>query len=264
MNQDQHGTGHGSRARTAFGQRAADYANSQVHVSDDSLEIIRGLVGIASSPSQWAVDLGTGAGFNAFNMAQLDYRTVATDPAGLMLREARRIGGERGLCNLTLCQSSAESLPFASSSLDIVGSRMAAYHFGDYQAVISEAHRVLKVGGALLIADSVAPEDSSVSDWMEDVELRRDFSHVENRKASVIEALVTERGLDMVDRVHTSNHLRFNGWVARTAIPESDAESLRRVFLNAPTAVKDAFEIQEVGDDIHFAWPCLVFRALKN
>jgi len=147
--------------------------------------------------------------------------------------------------------------------LDIVGSRMAAHHFGDYQAVITEAHRVLKVGGALLIADSVAPEDSSVRDWMEEIELRRDYSHIENRKASAIQELVAERGLDMVDRVHTSIHLKFNGWVARTAIPMAEAESLRRDFLNAPAAVKEAFEIEEVDDDIHFAWPCLVFRAVK-
>ncbi len=255
MNKDQH--------RAPFGVRATDYTVSQVHVSDDSLEIIRGLLGAASSPSQWAIDLGTGAGFNAFNMAQLDYQTVATDPAGPMLREAQRIGAERGLSNLALCQSPAESLPFATGSLDIVASRMAAHHFGDYQAVISEARRVLKVGGALLIADSVAPEDSSVRDWMEDVELRRDYSHVENRKASVIEALVTDRGLDMVDRVHTSIHLKFNGWVARTAVPDFEVESLRRGFLNAPLAVMDEFEIQEAGDDIDFAWPCLIFRAFK-
>jgi ubiquinone/menaquinone biosynthesis C-methylase UbiE len=64
-------------------------------------------MGAAATPSQWAIDLGTGAGFNAFNIAQLDYRTVATDPAAPMLREARRIGAERGLTNLTLCQTPA-------------------------------------------------------------------------------------------------------------------------------------------------------------
>lgn len=255
MNKDQH--------RAAFGVRAGDYAVSQVHVSDDSLEIIRGLLGAASSPSQRAIDLGTGAGFNAFNMAQLDYQTVATDPAGPMLREAQRISGERGLSNLDLCQTSAECLPFADGSLDVVASRMAAHHFRDYQAVVSEAHRVLKVGGALIIADSVAPDDDSVRDWMEDIELRRDYSHIENRKSSVIEATVVEQGLSMVDRVHTSIHLKFNGWVARTAIPEPEAASLRLDFLTAPSVVKDTFEIQEVGDDIHFAWPCLVFRAIK-
>lgn len=249
---------------TAFGPRAADYAVSQVHVTDESLAIIKGLLGPASDPYQWAIDLGTGAGFNAFNMARLDYRTVATDPAGPMLKEAQRIGGERSLTNVALCQTSAETLPFASGSVDIVASRMAAHHFADYQAVITEARRVLKVGGALLIADSVAPEDSSVRDWMEEIELRRDYSHIENRKVSAIQDLVAEQGLDMLDSVHTSVHLKFNGWVARTAVPEPEASSLHRDFLNAPLAVKEAFEIKEVGDDIHFVWPCLVFRALKT
>ena len=90
------------QGKAAFGVRAADYAVSQVHVSDDSLEIIRGLLGASSTHTQWAIDLGTGAGFNAFNMAQLYYRTVTTDPAGPMLREVQRIGIERGLTNVAL------------------------------------------------------------------------------------------------------------------------------------------------------------------
>ena len=120
MSRDQHGA--------AFGARAAGYAVSQVHVSDDSLEIIRGLLGSASSPSQWAIDLGTGAGFNAFNMAQLDYRTVATDPAGAMLREAGRIGCDRGLSNLALCQNIGGLPPLSSATLAIVCSRLDVHH----------------------------------------------------------------------------------------------------------------------------------------
>ena len=248
----------------AFGPRAADYAVSQVHMSDDSLEIMSGLAGQADPGGRkWAVDLGTGAGFNAFSLAQLAFQTVAADPARPMLREARRIGGERGITNLTICQNSAEALPFAGESLDIVASRKAAHHFVDYGGFLNEAHRVLKPGGALLIADSVAPEDGCVADWMEDVELRRDFSHIKNRKVSEIQALVEATGMDMVDRVHTCIHLEFNSWVARTAIPKPEAELLRRDFLNAPSKVREAFEIREVDGDIHFVWPSLIFRALK-
>ena len=57
--------------------------------------------------------------------------------------------------------------------------------------------------------------------------------------------------------------LGWDGWAARTAVSKSESERLRRDFLSAPTAVRDAFEIQDVEGDIHFAWPCLVFRALK-
>ena len=247
-----------------FGPRASAYAVSQVHASDESLEIMKGLAGGASArQTQWAVDIGTGAGFNAFNLAELAFQAVATDPARPMLQEARRLGAQRGLANLALCQNSAEELPFAGGVLDVVGSRMAAHHFRDYGGVLSEAQRVLKVGGALLLADSVAPEDSSVAEWMEDVEVRRDYTHIKNRRVSEIQALVQERGMEMVDRIHTSIYLRFNSWVARTAISEPEAEKLRRDFLSAPAAVRDAFEIQEVDGDIHFAWPCLVFQAIK-
>ena len=60
-----------------FGPRAPAYAVSQVHVSDESLEIMRGLAGRASAgQSQWAVDLGTGARLNALNPAPVPRSTA--------------------------------------------------------------------------------------------------------------------------------------------------------------------------------------------
>ena len=39
--------------------------------------------------------------------------------------------------------------------------------------------------GALVMADSITPEDDAVADWMNDIELRRDF---QNAMPAVIEA----------------------------------------------------------------------------
>ena len=89
-----------------------------------------------------------------------------------MLRETRRIGGERGVTNLAVCQSSAETLPFASGALDLVSCRMAANHFGDFNGALGESRRVLKERGVLVMADGVAPEDDYVADWMNWIELR--------------------------------------------------------------------------------------------
>jgi SAM-dependent methyltransferase len=245
-----------------FGPRAPVYATSQVHVSDDSLELVKRLT--AAGTYRWTVDLGTGAGFTAFAMMEFSQRVLATDPTLPMLQQARRLGQERQLDKLMLCQNVAEALPFAGNSLDLVTCRVAAHHFADFAQSLDEVQRVLKVGGALVMADSVAPEDDAVAEWMNDIELRRDFSHVKDRQVPEIEAMLAGRGLLIVQQEHARIYLQFNDWVARTATPQEEVATLRDDFLSAAPGIREAFQIQAIGEDIHFSWPCLVFRAVKQ
>ena len=254
-----------SPAQRVFGPQAGVYAESQVHAGDPSLDALVYLASqYAGKGYDWALDLGTGAGFTAFAMARLSRRVVAMDPTLGMLHQARRIGLERDLTNLAVVRNLAEALPVAPGSMDLVTSRMAAHHFNDFEGMLDEVRRVLKTGGVLLMADIIAPPDESVAAWMNQIELRRDYSHVLNRQESHIEALVAARGMAMTHKQHTRIELHFNDWVARTAIPEAEARSLRRDFLGAPDAAREAFQIQPLDDDISFSWPCLVFRAVKE
>jgi SAM-dependent methyltransferase len=249
-----------------FGAQAAAYSVSTVHVGDASLEAMRRLAAPIPSGGRygWAVDVGTGAGFTAFAMADYSHRVLATDPTLPMLLQARRLGLERRLPNLALSQSVAEALPIASESVDLVTSRVAAHHFTDLAKALDEAHRVLKVEGVLVMSDSIAPEDDGVARWMNDVELRRDFSHVKNWKASELEVMLAARGMSIQRREHARVQLQFNSWVERTATPAEQVASLRRDFQTAPAAVKEAFQILGGDGDISFSWPCLVLRAAKS
>lgn len=255
----------GASSQRMFGPRAGAYAISPVHVRDDSLDIIQRMASqFATRRCQWAADLGTGAGFTAFAMADYAHRVVATDPTRPMLEQARRLGRERGLTNLALTRNVAEALPFADSSLELVTSRVAGHHFADLDRAFDEVRRVLKVGGVLLMADSVAPEDDAVAHWMNDVELRRDFSHVKNRQVSELVAMLAARGMELKQQEITRVNLQFNDWVARTATAPPQVSTLRQDFLAASSAIKEAFQIVPVNGDIHFSWPCLVFRAVKE
>jgi ubiquinone/menaquinone biosynthesis C-methylase UbiE len=262
MNENLESRSQSSLAQQVFGLQASVYATSQVHVNDDSLEAIKRL----ALPGQyrWTLDLGTGAGFTAFAMTQCSQRVLAADPTRPMLQQTRRIGQERQLTNLLLCQNVAEALPIASESLDLVTCRVAAHHFSDLGKALDEVGRVLKRGGALVMADSVAPEDEAVAQWMNDVEVRRDFSHVRNRPVSELEAMLAERGMDIVQQERTRIYLQFNGWVARTATPPAAIDTLRRDFLSASPAVREAFQIEPRDGDINFSWPCLVLQAVKK
>lgn len=247
-----------------FAQRAPEYAASPVHLSDHSLELMQRFAAQWTPKGcHWAADLGAGAGFAAFTVAPHCRRVVATDPTRTMLSETRLIAGQRGLANLEVCQNLAEALPFASGSLDLITCRVAAHHFSDFPGALDEVNRALKVGGVLLLADSVGPEDGGLADWMNEVELRRDFSHVKNRKASEIVSMLADRRMAVRQRESTRIRLQFNSWVARTATPRPAVESLRREFLNAVPRVRDAFEIRPAEGDVTFSWPCLVVLAVK-
>ena len=253
-----------ANAQMMFGPQAGIYATSQVHVRDESLDLLQKLTIQSDSKAyDWVADLGTGAGFTAFAIADCAGQVVASDPTLPMLNQTRQLGRKRALGNLHLIRTVAESLPFASGTLDLVTSRKAGHHFSDLNRAFDEVRRVLKIGGVFVMADSVCPEDDEVDRWMNDIELRRDFSHVRNRKISEIKGMLAARGLEMDRQEGTRIFLKFNEWVARTAIPMSEVTELRNDFLEAPSGALEAFKIYPTNEDINFSWPCLVFRAVK-
>ncbi len=280
QNQEQSG---GTLAQQMFGPQAGVYAQSKVHISDDSLESVQKLTnpalrqaqgdgrqtqddGEVVTPYRWAVDIGTGAGFTAFAMAEVSERVIASDITQPMLRQAGRISGERGLPNVGLVQNAAESLPFADGSLDLITCRKAAHHFRDFEAALDEAQRALHPGGSLVMADTVAPEDDDIARWQNEIELRRDFSHVEDRKISVIRRMLADRGFEVVGSEDERVYLWFNDWVMRTGVPEDEVAALRREFQEGAPEIKEAFQVGEPEEDgdFLFSFPVWVFRALKR
>ena len=250
-------------AQRMFGSQATMYATSQVHIHDNRLTTLQRMIAESPAP-HWAIDLGTGAGFTAFAAAEHASLVVASDVTLEMLLETRRIAGDRRLGNVIQCQNRAEDLPFAGDSIDLVTCRAAGHHFTDLGAAFDEIHRILKPGGSLVMADSVSPEDDALAGWYNDVELRRDFSHIENRKVSVLIQMLEHRGLNVVEKYDERTYMMFNDWVKRTATPEPEVASLRQDFLNATPNAKETFLIEPQDDDIAFAWPSLVFRAVKG
>ena len=266
----------GTLAQQMFGPQAGVYAASKVHISDDSLESVRKLTEPAVRQAQgdgsdtaryrWTVDIGTGAGFTAFAMTEVSERVVASDITQPMLRQAGRISSERGLPNVRLAQNAAESLPFATASLDLITCRKAAHHFRDFEASLDEIQRTLRSGGSLVMADTVAPEDTALSEWQNAVELRRDYSHVEDRSISVIRRMLMERGLEVVGSEDERVYLWYNDWVMRTKVAQDEVHALRREFQEACAEIREAFQVGEVEEDgdFLFSFPVWVFRAVKR
>jgi ArsR family transcriptional regulator len=105
----------------------------------------------------WAVaDLGCGTGVITQSLAPFVERVVAVDESGAMLAAARK--RLHGVENADIRNGRLEALPLADGEVDVALLFLVLHYTADPARVISEAVRILKPGGRLLVLDMM-PHD---------------------------------------------------------------------------------------------------------
>ncbi len=99
-----------------------------------------------------ALDVGTGAGFLSFVLDEMGLDVTGMDLSRGMLSQAKEASCHQR-SDLSLCQGDAESLPFRSSSFDLVVSRHLLWTLPDPERALVEFKRVLRPGGRILAID---------------------------------------------------------------------------------------------------------------
>lgn len=107
-------------------------------------------------PGERVVDVGAGAGFDAFIAAAqvgTHGRVVGVDMTPEMLDKARATARLLGLAHVEFRAGLAEALPIPDQWTDVVVANGVINLCADKQAVFGEIRRVLKPGGWLQFAD---------------------------------------------------------------------------------------------------------------
>jgi ubiquinone/menaquinone biosynthesis C-methylase UbiE len=249
-------------SRRQFGPRAAEYATSTVH----SRGADRAIAPLELSSLAVALDVGTGAGHTAHALARRAGFVFASDITPEMLAQTRRLAGEQSLSNVQAIYSLAESLPFATGSLDALTCRLAAHHFRDIAAFCQEVTRVLKTGGQALLIDVCVPEDPEAAAYINDIELHRDHSHIEDYSAARWRSLIEAAHLHAADlqvRNHDLAEEELSEWTRRSGTGAEDIEYIRGRFAAAPRSVREAMSLRAVDGTFRWLWPVMTLIARK-
>ncbi len=149
-----------SRTRTFFDSVGPEWDALRKVFSDDVLRAraISQLV----PPGLTVVDVGTGTGILAAELARLDLRVIGVDNSPRMLEAARAKLAREGITGVELRGGDANTLPLADGEADAAFAHMVLHYLPSPPEALREMARVVRPGGRIVVVDFVRHE----SEWM--------------------------------------------------------------------------------------------------
>jgi len=140
--------------------KALDYAEKDLSLAPGEANLGLGCGNPISKaelkPGEIVLDLGSGAGFDAFLAAQRvgeSGKVIGVDMTLEMIEKAKVNAGKLNISNVEFRLGEIEKIPVSDSSVDVVISNCVINLSPDKPAVFKEIHRTLRPGDRMIISD---------------------------------------------------------------------------------------------------------------
>jgi ubiquinone/menaquinone biosynthesis C-methylase UbiE len=205
---------------------------------------------VAYRPNLKVLDIGSGLGFPALELAQRlgpGSQVYALDPWEAASRRLTFKFRQMGLTNVTIVQDMAEAMPFADTSFDLITSNNALNNVQDIETAWQQCYRVARPDAQMVVTENLPESMRDFYDCLRQVCLDLSLDAAVSRIAEQIRskrkpldwtlALIRRTGFEVVECRQQEFSLRFtsgtamlnhslirigflNGW--KTIVPEPD------------------------------------------
>jgi SAM-dependent methyltransferase len=104
-------------------------------------------------PALDVADLGCGEGYLTIEASRFAHRVIAVDRSEAVLERARDASKRRRVNNVEWKRGELENLPLEDASVDVALLSQALHHAADPSKAMSEAARIVRPGGRVLVLD---------------------------------------------------------------------------------------------------------------
>jgi ubiquinone/menaquinone biosynthesis C-methylase UbiE len=252
-----------SKAQAQFGPIADAYVNCPVQSGDFTLSRMIDL--IQPNPEWQALDIATGGGHTALNIAKYVNHVTATDVTHEMLAKAKHSAERHHVNNISLEYADSMNLPYRDECYNLVCCRLAPHHFEDVDKFVKESFRVLRCGGVLSIIDSHVPEGIG-GYQINEIQKLHDPSHVKCLTKNEWIKVLERNEFEITAIEEGKVEIDFNNWVARARVSEKNIQLITRLMTADLT--DDASDVLDINTDLNgnlkFHFQRIIITATKH
>ncbi|MBL4790349.1 MAG: class I SAM-dependent methyltransferase [Kordiimonadaceae bacterium] len=215
-----------------------------------------------TNSSHKVLDVACGPGILSAAFAKVAETVVGLDITPRFLEMARQGAAEASIENITFKEGDVCTMPFPDQAFDIVVCRAAFHHFTDVAAVVAEMHRVVALGGKIVVGDMVASPDEAKANYHHKMEVLCDPSHARALTDDAFTGLFSREGLKLLHKIPGVSSQPLDGWIEHGQPDAAATAEIQELMAQAlaDKALAD-LDVREENGGIHFTHQTMLYMA---